>query len=170
MSNLLDKLTCEIKQYKDCSDDERGKILKLLRIAFGPNNDPYLLQSTTLVIFYYKSHVVAVVSGMENYDLVKHNEKFKENRDSYYINYDKRGVFVYNLAVLGSCRGHGLGKCLVKLLIDHFRKRGVEYFHVQINEDNGPSMTIFEKIGFKVKKTLKNSENNNFNLLALFVA
>jgi ribosomal protein S18 acetylase RimI-like enzyme len=169
MSNLLDKLECQIKSYKECNEDDRNKILKLLRISFGPDNDPYLLDNITLVIFYYKTHIVGIVSGMENYDLVKHNDFFKENRESYFINYDKKGVFIYNLAVLGTCRKKGLGKALVKILINYFRKIDVEYFHVQINEDNIGSTKIFTDLGFKIRKTLKGGENKNFNLMTLFI-
>ena len=58
---------------------------------------------------------------------------------------------------------------LVKILISHFKNIGVEYFHVHIDEDNKYSLNIFEKLGFKIKKTLMNSENKQFNLLTLFV-
>lgn len=168
MSNLLDKLKCQIKSYKECNEDDRNKIMRLLRISFGPDNDPYLLDSTTLVIFYYKTYIVGVVSGMENYDLVKNNN-FRQNRESYFINYDKKGIFIYNLAVLNSCRKKGLGKALVKILINYFRKIDVEYFQVQINEDNIGSTKIFTDLGFKIRKTLGGEGNKNFNLMTLFI-
>jgi ribosomal protein S18 acetylase RimI-like enzyme len=168
MSKLIDKIIFQIKQYKDCDDLEKTKILKLLNISFDINNDPYLLDTTIIVIFYYKDYVIGVICGMNNSDLIK-NDLFLENRVSYNIDYDKVGIFIYNLAVLKSCRNNGLGKYLVKILISHFRNIGVEYFHVHIDEDNKYSLNIFEKLGFKIKKTLMNSENKPFNLLTLFV-
>ena len=70
---------------------------------------------------------------------------------------------------MGTCRKKGLGKALVKILINYFRKIDVEYFHVQINEDNIGSTKIFTDLGFKIRKTLKGGENKNFNLMTLFI-
>ena len=70
---------------------------------------------------------------------------------------------------MSSCRKKGLGKALVKLLINYFRKIDVEYFQVQINEDNIGSTKIFTDLGFKIRKTLGGEENKNFNLMTLFI-
>ena len=83
--------------------------------------------------------------------------------------YDKKGVFIYNLAVLKSCRGNGLGKSLVRVLMNHFKKVGVEYFHVQIDEDNEGSNKIFKGQGFTARKNLMADDNNKFNVLTYFV-
>lgn len=169
MSNLIDEIKCHIKKFKDCTNDEKQKILKLLTIAFGSDNDPFLLDNSVVIMFFYKTYLVGVVSGLENYYLVKDNINYESNRASYYINYDKKGVFIYNLAVLKSCRGNGLGKSLVKILLNYFKKIGVEYFHVQISEDNVGSNKIFSDNGFKIRKNLMADDNNKFNVLTYFV-
>jgi len=168
-NRLIDKIVCHIKLFKDCLEDEKQKILKLLIIAFGPDNDPFLIDNALVVMFFYKSYLVGVVSGIENYYLVKDNINYESNRASYYLNYDKKGVFIYNLAVLKSCRENGLGKSLVRVLMNHFKKVGVEYFHVQINEDNEGSNKIFKGRGFTVRKNLMADDNNKFNVLTYFV-
>src|SRR6056300_1280622 len=103
MSNLIDEIKCHIKKFGDCTNDEKQKILKLLTIAFGSDNDPFLLDNSVVIMFFDKTYLVGVVSGLENYYLVKNNINYESNRASYYINYDKKGVFIYNLAVLKSC-------------------------------------------------------------------
>jgi ribosomal protein S18 acetylase RimI-like enzyme len=168
-TRFIDKIVCHIKLFKDCLEDEKQKILKLLTIAFGPDNDPFLIDNALVVMLFYKSYLVGVVSGIENYYLVKDNINYESNRASYYLNYDKKGVFIYNLAVLKSCRGNGLGKSLVRVLMNHFKKVGVEYFHVQINEDNEGSNRIFKGQGFTVRKNLMADDNNKFNVLTYFV-
>ena len=89
MSNLIDKIKCHIKKFKDCTIDEKQKILKLLTIAFGSDNDPFLLDNSVVIMFFYKTYLVGVVSGLENYYLVKDNINYESNRASYYINYVK---------------------------------------------------------------------------------
>ena len=69
-----------------------------------------------------------------------------------------------------SCRGNGLGKSLIKVLLNYFKKIGkVEYFHVQISEDNVGSNKIFSDNGFKIRKNLMADDNNKFNVLTYFV-
>lgn len=168
MSDLLDKIECRIKSYGNCTSEEKGHILKILVMAFGEDNDPYLLPTCSVIMFYYGKYLVGMVSGMENYDLVMNNEHYQSNKSTYHVDYDKKGVFIYNLAVLRSCRRKGLGDALVKVLMNHYKKKGVDYFHTQVDDDNIGSSRIFEKSGFGVQKTLANSKNKNFKLMTFF--
>ena len=55
MSNLIDKIKCHIKKFKDCTIDEKQKILKLLTIAFGSDNDPFLLDNSIVIMFFLQN-------------------------------------------------------------------------------------------------------------------
>lgn len=61
--------------------------------------------------------------------------------------------YVYKLAVDPDHRGKGVAKTLVKKVLAEFRKRGTRWMYTLIMKENIPSRKIFEKYGFKVRRT-----------------
>ena len=167
MKNLLEKVEVKTEFYKDINEINRKKIFDILSISFGDELDPNLQESTIIISFYYKNYLIGMVCALDNYYLAKNDNDFYNSRDSYYIDYEKSGIFIYNLCVLKSCRGNKLGYNLIKVLTNKFKNK-TDYFHVQIFNNNVNSIRIFEKNGFEKKKELQDGDNNKFSIYCKF--
>jgi len=67
----------------------------------------------------------------------------------------KRG-YICDCFVEKSYRRRGIGKALVKAMLEWFRKKGVECIETDIYSSNIPSLTLFKNLGFKeVSKRLR---------------
>jgi len=62
---------------------------------------------------------------------------------------------VVSLAVDPRHRGGGLGESLLRELLKHFQRKLVRYVKLQVGVRNMFAIRVYEKLGFKVKKTLK---------------
>jgi ribosomal protein S18 acetylase RimI-like enzyme len=61
---------------------------------------------------------------------------------------------IYSLAVLPADRGLGLGGALLELATERARDRGCTRLALEVREDNGPALRLYERAGFEVKRTL----------------
>jgi len=57
--------------------------------------------------------------------------------------------YVYFVAVDPGARGKGSGRALVQESLRLFRSRGANQVFAAVTEDNGPSMRLFESLGFE---------------------
>ena len=169
MKNLIEKIEVKTQFYKDISEKNKKQIFDILSISFGNDLDPNLQNETLIISFYYKEYLVGMVCALDNHYLAKYDKDFYSSRDSYYIDYEKRGIFIYNLCVMKSCRGNKLGYNLVKVLLNKLRGK-TDYFHVQIFNENYNSIKIFEKNNFEKKKELQDGEHNKFSIYCKFIS
>jgi ribosomal protein S18 acetylase RimI-like enzyme len=55
---------------------------------------------------------------------------------------------IYTLAVDPSERGKGTGRRLLEVLLDELRQRGVGRVFLEVAEDNGPAIALYDCYGF----------------------
>ena len=163
MNKLLEEIEVKTEYYKDISESNKKQIFNILSISFGDDLDPNLKNNTIVISFFYKKYLIGMICALDNYYLAKDDRDFYSSRDSYHIDYEKSGLFIYNLCVLKSCRGKKIGKNLLKVLINKFKTK-TDYLHVQILNNNIPSIKIFESFGFIKKKELKDGDQNKFSI------
>lgn len=59
------------------------------------------------------------------------------------------------LAVKDSCRSKGVGKKLLKFLIDRAKEKGCEFMHLEVKVDNTNAIMLYKKCGFDIVRTRK---------------
>jgi hypothetical protein len=158
--DILNKLNVKFDRFGNYNQYEQQHIIQLLKIAFDDDEhdyDPSLYDKTYVITFYYDDYLVGCICAMDNYDMQQNMTDFIKRRESMHIDYEKKGCFVYNLAVLKVMRKRKLGSSLVKMMC-YYLKGLTDYFHVQIRDGNKGSERIFEKNGFMKSKTLSNGE------------
>jgi ribosomal-protein-alanine N-acetyltransferase len=58
------------------------------------------------------------------------------------------GAHLARLAVLPSWQGHGIGRALVRHLIDHYNRRRVDLLTVNTQDTNAASLAVYHSLGF----------------------
>jgi len=58
------------------------------------------------------------------------------------------GAHLARLAVLPGWQGHGIGKVLVRHLIDHYNRRGIRELTVNTQDTNVASLSVYRSLGF----------------------
>ena len=58
------------------------------------------------------------------------------------------GAHLARLAVLPSWQGHGIGKVLVRHLIEHYNRRGIRELTVNTQDTNAASLNVYHGLGF----------------------
>ena len=53
------------------------------------------------------------------------------------------------VAVAPDTQGRGLGARLVEGIFDHYGARGVKLFTLEVDQDNGPALRFYDKLGFR---------------------
>tara|TARA_B110000037_G_scaffold180096_1_gene206582 strand:+ start:495 stop:1001 length:507 start_codon:yes stop_codon:yes gene_type:complete len=148
----------QIIKFKNCNKDLRLKLLNTFFTCFNNSMDPCFYDETIIKILYYGKNIAGMICGIDNYELLKFNSE-----DSYYIKYDKKGMFIYNLCINEKHRKKGFGKILLKLFINKYSKV-VDYFHTQIFKNNIASRFIFTSQNFVENKKLKDKYENEFSV------
>lgn len=69
--------------------------------------------------------------------------------------HDGRKGWINRLAVDPAFRGQGLGQLLVKEAEKELEKEGIMMFAALIEEDNLPSLNLFEKLGYEYHPEIK---------------
>ena len=59
-----------------------------------------------------------------------------------------QGAHLARLAVLPSWQGHGIGKALVRHLIDYYNRRGIRELTVNTQDTNTASLSVYHDLGF----------------------
>lgn len=168
MKDLIKNIKVKTEYYKDINENNKKQIFDILSISFGNDLDPNLRENTLIISFYYKDYLVGMICALDNFYLAKNDNEFYRSRESYYIDYEKKGMFIYNLCVLKSCRGNKLGNNLLKVLINKLKSK-IDYLHVQILNSNEPSINIFKKNGFEKKKEMTDGDQNKFSVYCKFI-
>jgi ribosomal-protein-alanine N-acetyltransferase len=60
----------------------------------------------------------------------------------------QQGAHLARLAVLPSWQGHGIGRALVRHLIEHYNRRPVDLLTVNTQDTNAASLAVYESLGF----------------------
>jgi ribosomal protein S18 acetylase RimI-like enzyme len=58
-------------------------------------------------------------------------------------------VNVHDLAVLPEYRGRGVGRALLGAVEDHARRRGCCKLTLEVQDDNAPARTLYQRFGFE---------------------
>lgn len=66
----------------------------------------------------------------------------------------RRAGMIQNLAVLGECRGLGLGRALLRASLCGFRAVGLSAAQLEVCARNEPAVRLYESAGFVIRKTL----------------
>tara|TARA_B110000037_G_C16758505_1_gene358197 strand:- start:20 stop:496 length:477 start_codon:yes stop_codon:yes gene_type:complete len=156
----MEDFNIQLIKFKDCDKGLRKNILNTIFLSFDNGLDPCLYNETILQILFYKKILAGMICGIDNYELVKFNSP-----KGYIIENNKKGMFLYNLCIKPFFRKRGFGKILLKLFINSY-KDCCDYFHVQIFEDNIPSLNIFKSCDFLEKKRMKTNNDKEFILLS----
>lgn len=69
--------------------------------------------------------------------------------------HDSRKGWINRLAVDPSCRGRGLAQELVRIAEQELEREGLRMFAALIEEDNLPSIRLFEKLGYVYHPEIK---------------
>ena len=56
---------------------------------------------------------------------------------------------VHDLAVLPEYRGQGVGRALLAAVEQHARRRGCCKLTLEVQDDNGPARTLYQRFGFE---------------------
>ena len=59
------------------------------------------------------------------------------------------GAHLARLAVLPGWQGHGIGKVLVRHLIEHYNRRGIRELTVNTQDTNSASLNVYRSLGFR---------------------
>lgn len=153
----------QIIKFKKCDKKLRINLLHVFYTCFDDSMDPCFYDETIVKILYYDNKIVGMICGIDNYELLKFN-----NADSYYIEKEACGLFIYNLCIIKSHRKKKLGKLLLKLFINKYSKF-VNYFHTQIFENNLASRCIFSSHGFTEKRKLTDNESKTFFIYSFHI-
>lgn len=81
-----------------------------------------------------------------------------ENRIVGYIIYwhIKEDVQVNNIAVHPDFRGKGIGKAMMKHILEKTRKEGAAFVHLEVRMSNTAALALYKRLGFEVLGTRKN--------------
>ncbi len=60
-------------------------------------------------------------------------------------------VHILNLAVDPDCRGRGYASQLIHYIIEHYSKRGVSYFFLEVRDSNIRAIKLYKMLGFEIK-------------------
>lgn len=61
---------------------------------------------------------------------------------------------IYSLAVSKECRGQRIGQRMLQAMIDGLVVRGVRRIYLEVEQDNGPAISLYERFGFRSIGTL----------------
>jgi len=64
---------------------------------------------------------------------------------------DGRRGYIYHLAVQQSEQNKGIGKKLVDLCLDEFKKSGIQKCHVFVISDNAEGIAFWKKVGWQLR-------------------
>lgn len=64
---------------------------------------------------------------------------------------DGRRGYIYHLAVHQSEQNKGIGKKLVDLCLNEFKKSGIQKCHIFVINDNAEGIAFWEKIGWQLR-------------------
>jgi len=64
---------------------------------------------------------------------------------------DGRRGYIYHLAVQQSQQNKGIGKKLVDLCLNEFKKAGIQKCHIFVISDNAGGIAFWEKIGWQLR-------------------
>ena len=56
---------------------------------------------------------------------------------------------IHDLAVLPGYRGRGVGRALLNAVEDHARRRGCCKLTLEVQDDNAPARTLYQRFGFE---------------------
>lgn len=56
---------------------------------------------------------------------------------------------ILNLAVAEAGRRHGLGRALVRAILDALTERGVRRVYLEVRESNAPARALYQAFGFR---------------------
>ena len=113
--------------YYKYSTDHKTQIKKLFKESFDvPNSDISI--KTIIISYVYKNYIVAM-NCLTN----------KENN----------GIFMYNLCVLKTFRGKGLGKTIMNETIKFIKIINKKTLSLQVYDDNMKAISLYKKFGMK---------------------
>ncbi|MGM9521317.1 MAG: ribosomal protein S18-alanine N-acetyltransferase [Oscillospiraceae bacterium] len=57
---------------------------------------------------------------------------------------------LFNIAVREGCRGRGIGRKLLKAVLDSAREMGIRRIYLEVRKSNAAARRLYEKLGFAV--------------------
>jgi len=67
---------------------------------------------------------------------------------------------IISIAVKSNWRKKGIGTKLANFLINDFQKKGIKSVFLHVREKNREAISFYQKLGFKILKTIKNYYSN----------
>ena len=142
-------MTPEPYQVQLLSQADTGAMRAMLGLFARAFDDPdsYLSRQPSdayLSDLLAKPHVIAlvalcggdVVGGLAAYQL----DKFEQ---------DRREIYIYDLAVIATCRRRGIATAMIRALQREARKRDAYVIFVQADIDDAPAIALYESLGVK---------------------
>ncbi len=83
------------------------------------------------------------------------------------IQKDGVSAILRGLYVAKNERGNGIGKNLVRAMVELLASRGIQKIMTEINETNDASLQLHEKLGFQVVGTVADKKGNVYKKLVL---
>lgn len=74
---------------------------------------------------------------------------------------------VVSIAVDDQYRGKGIGTCLMKTLVEKFKKMGVKIVRLEVAVSNTAAQSIYKKMGFKIVDCIKKYYSNGEDALIM---
>lgn len=75
-----------------------------------------------------------------------------------------KSMRIYSIGICSKAQGRGLGEILCEYGIDIGRKMLKEYISLEVRSKNSKAIALYQKLGFKVKKTLPSYYGNEDGL------
>jgi len=113
---------------------------------------------------------------------LKYEIGYRTNSVAYKVEYNKRiiaytfswivldEIHIGNFAVVKEFRKRGIGKYLLRYIIDKGKELGASFFYLEVRKSNKPAINLYKKEGFKTIGVRKNyySDNNEDALVMGF--
>ena len=124
--------------YYNYSTNHKIQIKKLFKDAFDiPNHG--IIQRTIIISYLYQNYVVAMNCLLTTEDFAKKNNSSNNNE----------GIFMYNLCVMKSFQGLGIGKTLMEKTIWFVNHIGRKTLTLQVYDDNKKAINLYTKMNMK---------------------
>lgn len=139
-SKQLDKSALDTVAYAKAELCHIGQIVGIERVCFP---DPWSEKSFVEELHNSRAHYFVALFGQRVVGYCGYWEIVGEGHIS-------------NVAVHPDYRGMGIGASLIGRLIDHATRNGVGSFTLEVREDNGLAIKLYEKLGFRSVGMRKN--------------
>ena len=137
-----------LKEYRHMKDNEKQELRMIFEECFQDGEDFDFSKDTLILGYYIKDKLVGYVGMLTSANFVKW---LAENNIWEYNAYgviDQNGLYMYNLCVLPKYRNKGIGKELIKGVIDFSNEIRATHINLTVLNDKDIPIKLYRKYDF----------------------